>query len=314
MEYLENARAIRDKLAQIYETPANGTAVVAFVGANAASYLPKDLTMLRIICWPKAGGTNPDGVRSLLDAGATIDFCDRLHSKIFHSPAHGAIIGSANLSDNALGENSLHEFAVFDPAPQFNIQSVIAGLGHLSAVNDENLDKLQLEHDLFWQRNPLQDSFRNTKRSFLDAATGAKPRNWKIVSYSEEREDNEPVRKAVNARFKQDHWKNDNDVRRSLFSEGDVVLQIKTNSEDIIKRPNATWFYVDHVAKRRGGEIIIQVNKFSPILRPFVVDARFKRVLMKTFNALKWEDVTNTHGYAQPALIDALKEAYSGDA
>src|ERR1700730_3562257 len=77
-------------------------AIAAFVGDGARAFIrqPKGV---EIICWRKAGGTNPLELRRLKKAGARIRFAERLHMKVYWAAKRGAIITSANLSTNALG-------------------------------------------------------------------------------------------------------------------------------------------------------------------------------------------------------------------
>lgn len=131
-------------------------ALVAYVGSRPLQWIerPKGL---RLYCWPSAGGTHPDGIDALLNAGAEVAFVERLHTKVYHSE-YGTIIGSANLSANAMG-GVLTETAVFLPPGVFSIQKqldriegrvCIAGSKDFSA----RLARLRLEHNSFQQRNP----------------------------------------------------------------------------------------------------------------------------------------------------------------
>ena len=72
-------------------------AISAFVGDGAEAYLPKPKG-LQLICWPKAGGTNPNVLRKLMKRGVEVFFADRLHMKTYWSEDRGAVVTSANLS------------------------------------------------------------------------------------------------------------------------------------------------------------------------------------------------------------------------
>src|SRR4051812_26338296 len=86
-------------------------AVVGFVGDGAESYLPKP-SGIELICWPKAGGTNPNVLRRLAKNKVIIRFADRLHMKVYWAEGTGSIVTSANLSANALGAGNLKELGV----------------------------------------------------------------------------------------------------------------------------------------------------------------------------------------------------------
>lgn len=89
-------------------------AIVAFVGQDALDFIesPAGLT---VYCWPNVAATHPDGIESLISQGATVYFVDRLHIKLYWSENGGAVLGSCNLTQNALGSsgNGLYELAYF---------------------------------------------------------------------------------------------------------------------------------------------------------------------------------------------------------
>jgi hypothetical protein len=68
---------------------------------------------LIVYCWPNVAATNPDGVKDLISKGASVYFVERLHMKLFWSESGGAVVGSCNLTQNALGggPSSLWELA-----------------------------------------------------------------------------------------------------------------------------------------------------------------------------------------------------------
>jgi hypothetical protein len=99
-------------------------AITAVVGRGARAY-NRNPKGVEIICWPKAGGTNPLELRRLKKAGARIRFANRLHMKVYWAARRGTIITSANLSTNTLGAGNLKEFGVFLPADAVNIDDVI---------------------------------------------------------------------------------------------------------------------------------------------------------------------------------------------
>jgi hypothetical protein len=74
MLYLRNSSEIKQQLTQLFSEEGEKWAVVGFVGYNAIDHLPAHVKNLSIVCWPKAGGTNPDGVRRLIDNGILSTF------------------------------------------------------------------------------------------------------------------------------------------------------------------------------------------------------------------------------------------------
>ena len=119
-------------------------AITAFVGKGARAFIRNPMGV-EIICWPKAGGTNPYELRKLKKAGARICFADRLHMKVYWAAKRGTIITSANLSTNALGAGNLKEFGVFLSADAVDIDHVIESLKS-RPLNKSDLQKLDIEH------------------------------------------------------------------------------------------------------------------------------------------------------------------------
>jgi len=100
---------------------------VAFVGADALRFLPSP-EGIEIYCWPKAGGTNPHAIEQLQQAGAIVYFVERLHMKIYASDGGGTVLGSANLTNNALGESGLLECGVYIDNGVIDISQVLKNL------------------------------------------------------------------------------------------------------------------------------------------------------------------------------------------
>jgi phosphatidylserine/phosphatidylglycerophosphate/cardiolipin synthase-like enzyme len=111
-------------------------------------YIPAALTLLRL---------------RILCARAKVHFVNRLHAKIYWSKARGALLGSANLTANALGENGLQEAMVWLPPELFDIRPFIRSLHILDDFN-KTLKWLHAAHIRFLQRNPF--FFRNRLRNY----------------------------------------------------------------------------------------------------------------------------------------------------
>ena len=73
---------VREAIVSLFEaTSGRKVAISAFVGYGAEAYLGK-IKGLELICWPKAGGTNPHALRKLISKGAKISFSDLLPSPL----------------------------------------------------------------------------------------------------------------------------------------------------------------------------------------------------------------------------------------
>jgi GNAT superfamily N-acetyltransferase len=113
MQVLDSARAIKEKIKWVLsDIHGKRIVLVAFVGSNPLAYLPhpKGITLC---CWPRVPGTNPKGLHALKNSGVNTYAIERLHMKLYWSSTRGAVIGSANLSANALEPGQNHELAVY---------------------------------------------------------------------------------------------------------------------------------------------------------------------------------------------------------
>src|SRR5256885_600119 len=152
MKTLTSAAQVRRAISEVlHPSRSRRTAAVAFVGADAMKFIPSPKGLI-LYCWPKAGGTNPHAIEELLAAGAQIRFVDRLHMKFYWSPDGGAVIGSANLTDNALGENGLLELGVQLRPHVINGFALTRGL-RAEKDFEGRLRRLHREHVQFYQRN-----------------------------------------------------------------------------------------------------------------------------------------------------------------
>jgi len=142
---LYTSREVRNKIIELFSSSkGRRVAITAFVGRGAEAYLPKP-EGLELICWPKAGGTNPYGLRRLIKRGAKVEFVDSLHMKLYWTEDKGAVITSANLSTNALGAGNLRELGIYLPAGQLDIRKVLASLKKRPVTNQELL-RLDKQH------------------------------------------------------------------------------------------------------------------------------------------------------------------------
>ncbi|MBC3879070.1 phospholipase D family protein [Undibacterium sp. FT79W] len=312
MHYLRNSHDIKKQLGILFSGPGEKWAVVGFVGYNALDHLPSGVENLNVICWPKAGGTNPDGVRRLIDSGISVYFCDRLHQKIYWRQGVGLIVGSANLSENALGEGGLHEFGVYCDDTHFDINQVISALDY-ARVTPEALSKLDVEHAAYArQKENSNEGESNIDQSFLDSTKTRLPKQWKLVVWSELREDSTQIRAEIETHFGKRNWANDNDVDSDAFKVGDFVLQVKTNDEGIIERANARWLLVDHIVGKRNNRVIVQVHKIdNRTPPPFVIDSQFQKNLKHAFNATDdWNEIHDTDYSVLPAFVSSIRALY----
>ena len=313
MSYLHNSKEIKNKLTKLFSVEGEKWAIVGFVGYNALDHLPPNISDLSVVCWPKAGGTNPDGIRRLIANGINVFFCDRLHHKVYWTKNTGLVIGSANLSDNALGDSGLHEFAVYCDDNTFDINKILKELNY-KEVTYEALATLDIEHTAHYRSHNLSSD--NTLHAELIKFTQAYgisyPKKWKIVCWSEHRLNNDLIQAEVENQFHTKEWTNDNDVESQSFQPGDLVLQIKIDNNGDIERANGCWLIVDHVIEQSKGEgVIVQIKPTDKSLIPFDVDSDFKKHFKKVFNLKNdWKDICDGDGFVLDSFIQEIKNCY----
>lgn len=279
IQYLRDSKSIKDKLKWLFETDERKVAIVGFVGGNAAEYI-SNCKNLEIYCWPLPHATNPDGIIALNEWGANVYFKEKLHAKIYWAEGRGVIIGSANLSDNALGEGGLSEFAVYIRDEKFNIDDVIKdfGLEGLSRFSKRQLNELQKKSRL--PILPKQDIRRKrNKRSFEAYMNDEYRESIKLLYYDDFFKDEfcKKIEKDVGS------FHDCNDCGRSIEN-GDVCLQIYINRGCIKRRKAITWFVVDEIVdydKNRR----VAIQKKEEYNTPFKIDDAFRSAFEKEFNS-----------------------------
>jgi len=194
MRIITKPGQIRKEIKRLLGDPEDERIVaVAYVGADARSFLSSPSGLI-IYCWPQAGGTNPNAIEELVRDRAKVRFVKRLHAKVYWSRNRGALIGSANLTANALGEHGLHEAAVVVPPGVFDMHSFLKPM-RPEPDFAATLVKLHEEHVRFWQRNRRRGRPRVRPRLplFPEWFVEGRP-EWRIGWYEE---DANPPKDAV---------------------------------------------------------------------------------------------------------------------
>ena len=189
MKILTRSQEIRAAIRELLSDPTDERiVVVGFVGADAKSYVPQPKG-LRIYCWPKAGGTNPYAVEELRRLGSDVCFVDGLHAKVYWSRKYGAVVGSANLTNNALGEGGLREYAIRLAPRTLDVRPFVRTLNVIGDF-DTALKNLYVAHVRFMQRNlPVGRSDTAIKRlplfkDWLKRKNSAE--EWRLGWYEED--------------------------------------------------------------------------------------------------------------------------------
>ena len=320
MQYLRNSDEIKQQLKELFSKAGKKWAIVGFVGRDPLKHLPSDMSDLSVMCWPKAGGTNPDGIRQLIDKGIPVYFCNRLHQKIYWLEGAGLIIGSANLSENALGSDGLHEFGVYCEDTDFDINKVLTALVY-DSVTVAALTKLDVEHAALARRevdnkSKNQKSGSSAAPKFLEAIQSNIPKMWKLVTYYALRDEaeNDIIKAKVQKSWGAEEWTDDIDIdANATFVKGQHVLQVKTNYEGIVEEANAEWLCVDLIVKDESLNAIVQHKALDESLLPFKLDKKFKKHLKDAFNqnrAVRLENIYDKNYFVKKAFIQSIRNSY----
>jgi hypothetical protein len=164
-EVLYSSKAVHVKIASLFQEPSASdrrVAIVAYVGRDAASYLPHPENLL-VICSPSPGGTSPAAIRALLKNKADVRFSQQLHMKVYWSSSRGCVVTSANASTSALGAHGLKEVGVYLKPGLVDIKRLIAYAAP-QPVTKAAMDKLeretkQLPSRIASSKEPLVDDY-----------------------------------------------------------------------------------------------------------------------------------------------------------
>jgi hypothetical protein len=190
LEILDQTSRIRERVAHIL-SPLGGrrVAIVAFIGRDVLDFI-EDPKGLEVYCWPNPVATNPDGVRALLNAGATVYFVDKLHMKVYWSSKHGYLIGSPNLSANALDETiqGLREIGCYgNESTRFDVDAVIRRFKNAQRVDSAVLAAFERKY-----KPALVSSDHRTKGgrkaklpSFSAYLKFANPKPFRLIGWGE---------------------------------------------------------------------------------------------------------------------------------
>lgn len=238
---LYSSADVRREIIQLFKSSVGRrVAISAFVGEGADAYLPNPQG-LQLICWPKAGGTNPDMLRKLINRGVEVFFADSLHMKLFWSENQGAVLTSANLSTNALGSGGLKEIGILLSSDKFDVDSLISYINP-RPVSEVELQELDRRHKLYKISNPSQFKRKLKIRTFREWYNLSGP-EWKFGWY----DDYGPISSIAKERSMKEYGvaepKDWLSVKKGQYREGDWILLFK-----LVKSPTKLqWVSVDYV-------------------------------------------------------------------
>lgn len=294
-------------------------AITAFVGNNASAYLPNPKG-IELVCWPKAGGTNPTAIRDLINREVSVSFANAVHMKVYWTEDKGAVITSANLSTNALGSGKLKEVGILIPSDMVNIDKILITLkAHLAS--EAEIDDLDKAHKEYMKRNPRFVSVIRKKPTFGKWYLSKSRPKWKLARYYEG-----VVRLADKSKFvlKSEHG----DIKHAqlmsfadnFFEDSDWLLCFNLDTDN----PRwAEWVFAHHKivvpksdkAYRSSGPYqIIQVYPLNAYKEqaPFNIDQKFRQALKKAVKEFGGVEALDNLTSARPTkkLIDLMYKHY----
>ncbi|HEY3855674.1 MAG TPA: hypothetical protein VGO67_14895 [Verrucomicrobiae bacterium] len=260
--------------------------LVAYIGKQAESYLPHPKG-LRVICNPSAGGTDPDALRSLIKRGATVEFSDALHMKVYWSRQKGCVITSANASLNALGVSGLKEAGVWMPPSHLDIDRLIK-YARPRKITARELMKLDLLARQFARRHGGNYVGKAATREFAEWHESPHRPCWKL-DWSDERVIGtaKAVKEVTSTEYGRTVPYTWASVRKGRVQQNDWLLSFRLGKRGVA---GVYWKYVDFVVKispeekkfysRKWPCHAVQVHAASKCpTPPFKLSPRFRAAL-----------------------------------
>jgi len=288
---------VRNKIIDIFETSSSRrVAIAAFVGDGAGTYIPNPKG-LQVVCWPKAGGTNPDAVRRLIENGARVYFCDSLHMKVYWTSDKGAVITSANLSQNALGSGNLREVGIWLEPGQVDIDRILNSMNYWK-VSARDLRELDIAHREYHVRNKL--GHRESQiLAFPEWYDSAHRTEWRLYWWSPAKTKLAKAARPILERTYGVSGAEDfaNTAAQTDCPKNSWALCFTDTKGQLV---NFSWMYVDQVVRVRESDkqayqpdSPYQVIQVWPMKRytlpPFRVDNKFRKAFRRVAKKLSWD-------------------------
>jgi hypothetical protein len=315
IELLYNSSDVRKAIVRLFRlSRGRRVAVVAFVGKGAEACLPKPKG-LELICWPKEGGTHPDVVRDLIKRGAKVRFVDSLHMKLYWSEDQGAIITSANLSNNALGSGDLKEVGIKLGPGIVDIDRILESVDD-RAVTDRELKLLDKRHKRFWINNRGAIFKKEKAKTFLDWLELPFRSDWKLGSWGATGSFAEEAKRISKEDYNVSSPHQFLGAKIGDYEEDDWVLTYREN-----KPWEVEWLYVNYIVKIHRDEKaydreiprqIVQVWPLSKYPRPpFRADKKFGRAFHNAISQFSDSEKEEMDACQPPKrLLSLIKKYY----
>jgi len=283
---------------------------VAYIGKDWKNHLPSN--KLQAIVLSPTIGSNPDAVQELVDelGWEKVHFLDNLHAKIYIGSA-AALVGSANLSSNALGDD--------EQKKRIEVAVLCESAGSLKELNkifqsiltqakdaypDDRVKKERL-YDLGCQYKEVNSKRKKVASvkfgSYMESSQIREAKPFKVVWWEDTLEDHEYSIRVEKRNEKA--WGNRvanwlGFARQDSVCPGEWLLTWKADKDckcpDI---PELSWLYIHDIRPEDGVDdypkIAIQwkekcTNKYTP-RPPFNVNTKgFKGAFSRVMNLDKY--------------------------
>jgi len=289
-------------------------AITAFVGSGSEAYLPKP-SGIELVCWPKAGGTNPTALKKLIKKGVEVSFVNALHMKIYWTEDKGAVLTSANLSKNALGAGDLREIGIFLPSKAIDINKILQSIKP-KPVSQKALAALEKIHRDYQSKNKFNSS-KTERNSFLEWYDLEKSK-WKIGHWESSTEISKAAKKISKKEYGLSSPETALSCTENQYKRLDWILRFRLSSN---KPTSIQWQPVDYVVRIPRSEKVYDADypyeacQSWPLDRypppPFKIDDDFRKaftVALQEFGIKKYKD----GDFSKPPkpLIDLILENY----
>jgi hypothetical protein len=290
-------------------------AITAFVGGGAETYLPKPAG-IELVCWPQAGGTNPDAVRKLMKIGVKVVFADALHMKIYWTEDQGAVITSANLSTNALGAGGLLELGVLLHSTSIDIEKILRSIKQRE-VSSKELDRLEREHYIYHSRNNITIG-RSRTVDFLEWYSLPNRKTWRIGYHTKTGDFSSASKEIAKAEYGIKDPNTFISCAAKTFRQADRVLTFYLGKKSI---SDLEWLSVDYIVptsktdKEYEPDYPFQALQIWPEKRypppPFKVDKKFCNAFAAAIKAIGFDKIRLDDPHKPTKrLIELIRENY----
>ena len=302
MKTLCGSKQIKDSIIKACPTKI----AVAYIGKDFQKYINPE-AIESIIISPTLG-SNPVAIGKLREiiGWDKILFMDNLHAKLYIGENY-AIVGSANLTNNALGVNGLVEVCVEISRNREN--SAFSELTQIfKRLRDQVKDKTPEE-----KRNMLQklhikwrsliqivdDNGKTEEAQLFDKYTIEKNGIFYLVWYEGSREKtNEAEYENLYGKGWESYIFDEIDIAGDdikIITPNNWVLTWKKRKTDdyTYKNPNPSWLYVHRIIKNASADenyphaLVNESNTMKPPV-PFEIDEKFKEAFREVINRDKF--------------------------